>query len=473
MKKTGLIFLLVSSCIGITFSQVIPDSEAYLGQTPPGKIRKIFNLATDPGYQAVENIAISPDGKEIYYEETNSSWTSYKFKYYKYINNRWDGPLNLFNDFYCLSLSPDGKFLYFENDSYSDCWISGRQGTTWNPPSRFLRNFNVHSLRVTNPGNYFLSSNPTGGLGQRDICKLIIGNSDTTLLGLGLPLNSSANEGDFFISNDESFIIFMSNRSGGIGVADLYLSFRKSNDTWTNPKNLGASVNTTGNDFGPYVTADTKYLFYTSAIRADYSDANVFWVRIDNLIDSLKQTNSLPYLKTKLKNQTGKVGEAFSYTIPDSTFIDDDGNNTLAYNVSSRLPAWLNFDPEKGSFTGIPTEAGNISITVKAIDSVGASASTSFTLIVGNSSSSLNQHFQQSIRLFPNPAKDKIHIFFGTANYSIAKVLITDRMGKQIYFGNIQRSTTATIDLPGNPAGLYFLKLDIDGEIINKKIILE
>ena len=183
MKNLGLSFLLLLSCIRISYSQVrsdlklIPDSAAYLGQTPPGTVRKIFNLATDPGYTAVEKVAISPDGSEIYYEETNSSWTSFKFKYYRYSNNAWNGPDNLFTGFYCISMSPDGNSLYFENNNYNDGWISQRQGSAWGSPSRFLQSFHVHSLNATTAGNYYMSSNPPGCLGQRDICKLIILNT--------------------------------------------------------------------------------------------------------------------------------------------------------------------------------------------------------------------------------------------------------------------------------------------------------
>ena len=254
------IAILVISSMSLS-AQSIPEDSLYLGQTPPRKIRKVFNLTVDQGYFAAEKIAITRNGKEIYYEEVNTNWTSFKFKYYKYYNNKWNGPLTLFNGFYCLSLSPDGSSIFFENNNYNDSWISSRQDTVWRPPLRFLKNLKVHSLNVTSLGNYYLSSNIAGGLGQRDICKLIVENSDTSLVGLGRPLNSSTNEGDFFISNDESFIIVMSNRSGGIGSADLFLSYRKSNNTWTNPKNMGALVNASGDVFGPYVTADNKYLF--------------------------------------------------------------------------------------------------------------------------------------------------------------------------------------------------------------------
>ena len=92
-----------------------------------GAAKPIVTVTLAPYAYAVEKIAVSPDGKEICYEETNNSWTSFRFKYYKYDNNAWIGPADLFNGFYCLSLAPDGNSMYFENHSYNDCWISARQ----------------------------------------------------------------------------------------------------------------------------------------------------------------------------------------------------------------------------------------------------------------------------------------------------------------------------------------------------------
>jgi hypothetical protein len=40
-----------------------------MGQTPPGNTPKIFPLSVKPGFFAAERIAISNDGKDIYYTE--------------------------------------------------------------------------------------------------------------------------------------------------------------------------------------------------------------------------------------------------------------------------------------------------------------------------------------------------------------------------------------------------------------------
>jgi len=473
MKKSALASVLLLVFGFIAISQPIPPDSLYLGQIPPGNYRKIFSLDVDPGYYAVEKIAVSPDGKEIYYEETNSNWTSYKFKYYKYYNNHWNEPVNLFAGFYCLSLSPDGNFMYFENNNYNDSWISARLDTIWNMPSRFLSNFNVHSLNFTNLSNYYLSSNPAGGLGQRDLCKLIVEDSDSSLVGLGLPVNTSANEGDFFISNDESFIIIMSNRSGGFGSADLYISYRKSyeDDTWTNPKNLGTSINTGSDDFSPYVTSDNKYLFYESGYS---SPGSIYWVRIDSLIDSLMHTNFIPYLKYSIPDQTGTVGDLFDFTIPDSTFIDDDGNNTLIYHANltngNPLPSWLTIDTISATFSGTPEIVQTLTIRVTATDTEGAAVSTTFKIII-NPHTDINQIKKQGFRIFPNPTSGLINISSDAFSDKLAIIEISNIEGKVILKNSFKNDIS--IDLTSRPNGIYVMKLILDSEIITNKICLE
>jgi hypothetical protein len=484
MNKKLRLMLIVSTLVISSmplFAQPIPTDSLYLGQTPPVEIRKIFNLKTDQGYNASEKIAISPDGKEIYYEETNSNWTSYKFKYYKYYNNQWNGPKNLLNNFYCLSLSPDGKFMFCENNNFSDSWVSVKQDTVWNAPLRFLNTFNVHSLNVTNLNNYYLSSKPKGGLGQRDICKIIMENSDTTLVGLGLPLNSSSNEGDFFISNDESYIIVMSDRSGGFGNTDLFISFRKSNDTWTNPKNMGASVNTSSDDFGPYVTGDNKYLFYQSGYSGPSS---IYWVKIDNIIENLKHTNFVPYLNRQITPQSFQSGQLCSYTVPDIAFIDDDGNNSLTYSATlsngNPLPAWLQFDPATKTFTGTPTGSSNLSVKVKAVDNASASVTCTFTIIVLITGiEDTEDQLPRNIILnqnYPNPFNPTTTIEFAIPKpgkyalglYNTLGELVNEISSKEYEAGYYKETLNAT----GLASGIYIYRLTGCEASIARKMVL-
>jgi hypothetical protein len=72
MKKFALISIFLLIFKGIALTQIIPQDSLYQGQTPPGNIPVIFNLPVNSGLRPIERIAISSDGKEIYYGVLNT-----------------------------------------------------------------------------------------------------------------------------------------------------------------------------------------------------------------------------------------------------------------------------------------------------------------------------------------------------------------------------------------------------------------
>jgi hypothetical protein len=68
----------------------------------------------------------------------------------------------------------------------------------------------------------------------------------------------------------------------------LGISFRNSDGSWTEPRNFGSKIDFGLGSWGPYVTSDNKYLFYSTGTKPDYSDVAVYWVRIDGVIDSMR-----------------------------------------------------------------------------------------------------------------------------------------------------------------------------------------
>ena len=82
---------------------------------------------------------------------------------------------------------------------------------------------------------------------------------------------------DPFIAPDQSWLIFASERPGGYGAADLYVSFRRPDGTWGEPKNLGPSVNTAGSEYTPMLSPDGRYLFFT---RGRFGD-DIYWVDVE------------------------------------------------------------------------------------------------------------------------------------------------------------------------------------------------
>lgn len=63
-------------------------------------------------------------------------------------------------------------------------------------------------------------------------------------------------------------LIFTSERPGGLGSGDLYISFIDEEGNWTKAKHMGDKINTPGSEYCPMISPDGKYLFFTSARRS-------------------------------------------------------------------------------------------------------------------------------------------------------------------------------------------------------------
>ena len=383
VARVIIILISVFSASSI-YSQVILVDSMYLGQTPPEGTPKIFNLQLTSGFKACERIAICSDGKEIYYGELNNyPPTATRVKCYKFENNGWTGPFNVFEGFMAPRFA-DNDSIMFLQDNHFFTYYSKREGTGWSVPVRLLTaDIHTHYFQKSALNNSFASSYYEGSPTNGDICKVITVSGDTVFESLGTPLNSPLQENDFWISKDESYLIF--SRNPGNGAGDMFISYKKENGRWTNPKSLGAPINKPGSnwEYGQFITNDGKYLFYTSG-GTSWSSYYTYWVRIDHLIDSLRNTNYAPYLNRQIPDQSGVTGYVFSYTIPDTTFFDDDGNNSITYSATlgngTPLPSWLSFNPSTRTFAGTPTGAINTLIKVTAIDTGGLAASCLFTL---------------------------------------------------------------------------------------------
>lgn len=478
--KIFTISILFIVLINIGFSQPIPTDSMYLAQTPPvGTTPKRFFLPVSPQSFTAERIAISNDGKEIYYSVIRSYYPTAgdTIKYYKYSGNKWTGPFNLFNGYLAPALSLAGDTIYFQNNivPYQTLY-SVRTGTNWNIPQRILYNLNsAHYFQVTNSGNYYISSvsNPT--IGASDWCKLLMPGTDSTTVSLGLPVNNTADNLDFFVARDESFMILAKN--------GLQISFKKNNGSWTNPKSLGTEINFGLSMWGPYVSFDNKYLFYTTGTNPNYSDCYIYWSRIDGLIDSLKHTNFIPYLKNKIPNQTDTVGNFYNYTFPDSTFVDDDGNNTLTYSASlsngSALPSWLSFNPATRTFTGTPTSVGLIALKVVAKDTANSITYCSFNLNVVShvsirkpENNIINEY--KLFQNFPNPFNPSTVISYSLLNNSNVNLKLYDVLGKEIItlVDSFQKRGDYELTLDMNSlnlaSGFYYYTLNVNESNSNK-----
>ncbi len=124
------------------------------------------------------------------------------------------------------------------------------------------------------------ASNRAGGLGAFDLW-MSTRVSDTESFGpavnLGPVVNSGGWEGFPALSADNRHLIFSTDRSGGIGGGDLWISARSSDDApFGIPRNMGATVNSAEHDGGPCLSRDGTFLLFHSQRPGGLGDIDLW-----------------------------------------------------------------------------------------------------------------------------------------------------------------------------------------------------
>ena len=127
---------------------------------------------------------------------------------------------------------------------------------------------------------YFFSNRP-GGFGGFDAwlaTRPTAGDPWGKPSNLGLPVNSSFTDGVDCLSADGLEMYLDSNRAGGSGSWDIWVTTRQTkNDPWGEPLNLGPTVNSSTVDCAAIITTDGLLLFFQSN-RPGGSGGDDIWV---------------------------------------------------------------------------------------------------------------------------------------------------------------------------------------------------
>lgn len=274
--------------VGMIVSLVGIAQSDYMGQAPPGLIPQIFAPGVISQSNRYENnIAFSPDGRECYFTVRTASWSSSWIMGTACEDGAWTTPRTASfsnNRSLCPSFSPDGKQLFFSanrntagSQAIFQCTRTGEG--TWSAPVEMVRHVsstaNEWSCHLSDLGNMFVCSWRSGGQGGCDGWRIpSLEGKFQAAENLSI-MNTGSGDCGVTPGPDESYVIFQSNRPGGHGNADMYISFARSEGGWTAPRNLGPKINSPQADVGPWISYDGRYLFFSSS-RAGVS--NIYWV---------------------------------------------------------------------------------------------------------------------------------------------------------------------------------------------------
>ncbi len=84
---------------------------------------------------------------------------------------------------------------------------------------------------------------------------------------------------EYTLSPDGRVLIMSILRADSLGGRDLYVSFLQENNTWTEPKNMGEVVNSGNDDITPFLAADGVTLYFSSNRPGGYGNNDVYVTR--------------------------------------------------------------------------------------------------------------------------------------------------------------------------------------------------
>ncbi|MDB5274221.1 MAG: yiaD [Chitinophagaceae bacterium] len=285
-----------------------------------------------------------------------------------WVNGKWSDPvpisanINTQTNEGACSMSADGRTLVFAScnrkDGVGSCdiYVSYKSGEDWCIPVNMGRKVNSAgwdsepSISADGKVLYFSSERP-GGFGREDIY-VSRKQEDGTWGGaknIGGTINTEGREVASFIHASGSTIYFSTNNRPGMGEFDIFRSDVLNDTTWTTPVNVGYPINTANNDATLFITADNEKGYYSVYDTKDYN----------NMFSLLYEFDVPTELKAKYKS-----------TYAQGNVYDADTKKPLKANIelfnlaTARRMQWVTSDSVSGNYTLVLSEGMDYALNV-------------------------------------------------------------------------------------------------------------
>lgn len=164
-----------------------------------------------------------------------------------------------------------------------DFFISRKMNGAWTPAVPLSGNvntlYNEGAQSLTPDGNelYYAACDKPGGYGSCDIYFTQRKGKDwSDVKDVGPPVCTNAWETQPCIGADGNTLYFVSNRPGGKGGSDIWVSYKGKNGKWQLPINLGDSINTQYDEKSPFIHPDGVTLYFSSKGHPGFGGDDIF-----------------------------------------------------------------------------------------------------------------------------------------------------------------------------------------------------
>jgi len=279
----------VDGSVEVTAERVIPaftQTDPYLGQKRPGLVAQPFA----PGELSKKGWVLGgdfgPDSNEFYMVNPNQGGYSAQVVVFRKDGRNWT------KHNFLQTHSTDSNRLYWKN-KYIERTEAGWSKMKSIGPMFEKEDWGIMRVTKSKMGTYVFDDYKSNDVIR--ISRIKDGKRETPTL-LGPEINVGKWTAHPNIAPDESYLIWDSEREGGYGDSDIYVTFKQPDGSWGKAINLGDKVNTEHADFSSWITPDGKYLFFWRSVkktRADgttYNESGKYWVSTQ-VIENLRPTN--------------------------------------------------------------------------------------------------------------------------------------------------------------------------------------
>ncbi len=189
-----------------------------------------------------------------------------------------------------VGLSKDGKELYiYKDENNGDIYVSNRdENGEWSYPepldNHINTDFSETSVTLSPDGStMFFASDKPGGEGGIDIWKSERNSKGSwqKATNLGAPINTSFDEDGPFIGFDGKTLYFSSRGGNGMGGYDIYrVEYDSASQVWSTPTNMGYPINTPDDDIYFTPTKDGKRAYYASVKEDGLGYTDLYMLKI-------------------------------------------------------------------------------------------------------------------------------------------------------------------------------------------------
>ena len=274
---------------------------------------------------------------------------------------------------YYPSLTIDGKKMIFtrrvnnDEDFYESENVNGIWSKATPAKGKINTTLNEGAQSISQDGQWliFTGCNYPEGLGSCDLYisfKTKSGNW-TEAENIGAIVNTDLWESAPSLSPDKKNLYFSSNRFNGFGGKDIWVTHRNASGKWSEPENLGPTINTSGDETCPFIHPDNQTLYFNSNGLPGYGMADLFLTK-KNAENKWSTPLNLGYPINTIDDEGSLIVASDGYT---SYYASDRKNKnsgldiysfSLRKEISANKTLWINgnvFDAK--SKLGLPSMA--------------------------------------------------------------------------------------------------------------------